>query len=465
MHRDIENDLFDIIETYCDSCKFNIMGCTFCSKYPSRKPSDIMAGKVECKFYSILDNEVTAGILGSAIGDALGVPVEFVDRTILEKHPINGMIGMGTHKQQAGTWSDDTSMTIALIKGLRQKSFNIDYIAQKFLDWYKKGVYTPNGEVFDIGEATQRALIRVDRGVRPEDAGGKSEMDNGNGSLMRILPMAYYLKDEKDIERRKTLVYAVSAITHGHIRSKVACHIWVEMIIKILNGFSLDESYSYIINEVNEYYMSRLETTEYDKFYNIFSGTLYSMDKNNIKSSGYVIDSLEAAIWCLLNSHSYREAVLLAVNLGGDTDTIGALTGGVAGIIYGLESIPNEWKSELVNSIIINNTAIQLYRKCYKSNSSRMKEHLMDTYRMSAIQAEDTYNYLREYSDLYEEYLIYMRKKDFPKHDAICIEGYTAERLYKETYLQPIGAYNYLVYLRHNTQDALKKLEHGLPRK
>lgn len=142
--RDIQNDLFDVKETYCESCKYNIPGKTWCSKYKRIKPVSVMIGRIKCEKYCMLNNVVMASIVGFAVGDALGVPVEFASREELSKNPVKDMKGKGTHNQKAGTWSDDTSLTIALIKALGDKEFNVDSIARRMMDWLYKGKYTAN---------------------------------------------------------------------------------------------------------------------------------------------------------------------------------------------------------------------------------------------------------------------------------------------------------------------------------
>lgn len=466
MHNNIQDDLFEIKETDCESCKFNILGCKYCSQYEDTKPAKVMTGKERCVKYVAHQNQVMAGIVGFAVGDALGVPVEFMSREELQQNPVDHMREYGSHNQPRGTWSDDTSLTLALIKGLREKEFSLDSIAKKACNWFQHAKYTPAGVVFDVGNATQKAIDQMLKGVSPEDAGGKTEFDNGNGSLMRILPMAFYLKDQQYMEERKRLVYLVSSFTHGHIRSKAACHILVELAIKMINGDTFEQAYQFITDVLSSYYKEQLPEAEVTKFTRIFSGELYQTEEKNIKSSGYVIDTLEAVIWCLIQTDSYKAAVLKAVNLGDDTDTIGAITGGLAGIMYGYESIPANWRNQLVNEIMVNNAAMQLYKKCYReSNVKLLEEHFIKDYNLKSKQAVDAINYLKEYTDIYEEYLYYERTKSFPRENAVSVAGLSAEDLYKSTYLGPVGAYNYLIYLRHDPKTALDKLKKGLPRK
>lgn len=219
--RNIQNDLFDVKETCCESCQYNMPGRTWCSKYKRIKPVNVMIGRTKCEKYCMLNNVIMASIVGFAVGDALGVPVEFASREELSKNPVKDMRGKGTHNQKAGTWSDDTSLTIALIKALGDKEFNVDSIARRMMDWLYKGKYTANGKVFDVGNTTREAIWRMHKGVPPIEAGGKDEYSNGNGSLMRIHPLAFYLLDVDNFEEKKNMIYQVSSLTHANIISKV----------------------------------------------------------------------------------------------------------------------------------------------------------------------------------------------------------------------------------------------------
>ena len=294
------------------------------------------------------------GIYGFIIGDALGVPVEFTDRFILEQDPVKNMREFGTHGQPKGTWSDDTSMMLATIDSLIDNNgYNLNNsfydMANKFVLWYKENKYTPNNQTFDIGNATRKALNNYISN-KNKSCGCGEISDNGNGSLMRILPLAYYFYvSNLDIEKRKEIVFEVSSITHSHIISEYGCLIYVEFILNILknqNDSNLLNVYISTIKEINTLLKkeNKENRTIIEKTYNkILSGKIYNEKYEKIKSSGYIVDTLEAVLWVILNTNSYTEAVLKAVNLGDDTDTIGALTGGIAGIIYKNYTIPTEW--------------------------------------------------------------------------------------------------------------------------
>lgn len=287
------------------------------------------------------------GIIGLAVGDALGVPVEFKSRLEIAENPVVSMRGYGTHAQPAGTWSDDTSLTLALLDSIIKKK-KVDYvdIMDKFSAWLMGNAYTATGEVFDIGNSTRTAIANYRQGIEPLKCGGTSECENGNGSLMRILPLAYYLREQWDdtMEARMELVHNVSALTHRHPISLIGCGIYINIALRLLG----DDADLYMgvdqgIKESFEYYDNKLydEVRSYARLRDL--SAFLKLPEKEIKSSGYVVDTLEAALWCLLNTDSYKDCVLKAVNLGADTDTVGAVAGGLAGIYYGADKIPEEW--------------------------------------------------------------------------------------------------------------------------
>lgn len=306
-----------------------------------------------------MSNKVFDGIIGLCVADALGVPVEFMNRKKLVEKPVTNMIGYGTHNQPLGTWSDDSSLTFCLMESL-YNGYNLQDIAISFVRWYKEGYWTPYGEVFDIGNATLQAISRIKRGSIPVEAGGKTEYDNGNGSLMRILPLSFYLLDKNDVAERFKTVKEVSSITHAHLRSIMACFFYVELAISLIKGKSIDESLDVTIHTFNSFYSNNHERTHFQR---ILDKKIAQLPDKDIYSSGYVIHSLEASLWCIYNSKSYEDAVLKAVNLGEDTDTTAAITGGLAGIIYGQESIPLKW----VNSLARKDDIFKLCERFYSA--------------------------------------------------------------------------------------------------
>ncbi|WP_390450012.1 ADP-ribosylglycohydrolase family protein [Chryseobacterium sp. Alg-005] len=313
-----------------------------------------------------MENVVKAGIFGVCIGDALGVPVEFKTRETLKRFPVTGYLEFMSWNQPKGTWSDDSSLTLCIAEELT-KGYDLEKIGQSFVKWNKYGHWTAHGKLFDIGGTTRHSIARLIKGESARFSGNIFEEDNGNGSLMRTLPLAFYLKDEEDIDKLYKTVKEVSAITHGHFRSVFACFIYVIFAIQLLKGKSKSEAYDYI----QETALRHAENQEFNPkeiqlFYRVLKNDISSYKEDEIQSGGYVLNSLEASLWCFLNSESYSEAVLKAVNLGEDTDTTGAITGGIAGIYYGFENIPQEWISELVRKDDIENLCIRLENKLMK---------------------------------------------------------------------------------------------------
>lgn len=302
-----------------------------------------------------MSNSVLDGIMGLAVADALGVPVEFNSRNELTRYPVMGMRSFGTYNQPKGTWSDDTSLTLCLAESLT-KTLDYDNIMKNFINWFDKGDYTAHGDVFDIGNTTKESLIRYTKGISPLKCGGNNENDNGNGSLMRILPLIFYLQSEfglnfKDNKEGEIfdIIHNISSLTHRHKRSHIACGIYIFIASKLLTGKDKEIAVDSGVHDALEYYKKQEEyQIELSYFNRIGSKDFKNVLAHDIKSSGYVIDTLEAAIWCLLNTDDYKSCVLEAVNLGDDTDTVAAVAGGLAGILYGYKSIPNDWLEAIV---------------------------------------------------------------------------------------------------------------------
>ena len=310
-------------------------------------------------------NNALNGVMGLCVADALGVPVEFMDRDTLLNNPVVDMRAYGTYNQPAGTWSDDSSMTLCLVDSL-SKGLDYNDIMTNFMRWFEKGKYTPFGEVFDIGISTREALLRFERGIFPIDCGGVSEYDNGNGSLMRILPILFYLQsiygsEFQDIDEAFKIIHNVSALTHGHKRSQIACGIYISIASEILKQMDLKAAIESGIYKAIEYYIKQNDfMDELTYFARLTERDFCETPLEEIKSSGYVVDTLESAIWCLLNTNNYKDCVLKAVNLGGDTDTVAAVVGGLAGLRYGYDNIPKEWLATIAKGEYIKDLCEQL---------------------------------------------------------------------------------------------------------
>lgn len=300
--------------------------------------------------------KIKSVMIGHAVGDALGVPVEFASREEIAENPVTDMEGFGTYPYPAGTWSDDTSMSLAALDSLTSNEIKWDEIMSNFGKWLDNGEYTPSGEAFDVGRTCLNAIISYfTKGTTATESGGTDEYSNGNGSLMRIHPFALYEYFNKT--QNLDVIHNASALTHAHERSKMACGIYSFVLWELLNK-PLKESIRRGLNKAKRYYHDWDEMKSYYKmlFRRIGLTELHFEDpdtfervkREEIKSTGYVVDTIEAAIWCLMNTHSYKECVLMAVNLGDDTDTVAAIAGGLAGALYGYESIPEEWRNTLI---------------------------------------------------------------------------------------------------------------------
>ena len=285
-------------------------------------------------------------IIGHAVGDAMGVPTEFCIREYLLKNPVKEMIGSDKTGQPAGSWSDDTSMEIATIDSfIQNKEFNYDDIMHKWEEWINEAKYTANNDTFDVGRTCLRAIRNHSLGTEPLKCGTDGEQSNGNGSLMRILPVALYSYYRKlDVNEIIKLTNELSSLTHKHDISKLGCYIYVRYIMFLLDGKNKNEAYELIktldYSTYDEYAISKYER--------ILKNDIASYTIDNILSTGYVVDTLECALWILLNANSYKETIIATTNIGNDTDTIGAIAGSMAGIIYAYDSIPTSWIDKLM---------------------------------------------------------------------------------------------------------------------
>lgn len=342
----------------CEGCAHFIKGnALHCRKFSSdTKPRDVMFARKECsEFHSStplqidISNEAQSrlfgGVFGFCVGDMLGVPVEFSSRQERMSDPARELRAYGTYHQPFGTWSDDTSLMLCLMDAMCEEDL-LNQLSRNMLAFYKNGMFTPNGVVFDIGNSTAQALQKMAAGVSPVKCGGSSTMDNGNGSLMRILPLAF-ARTKWDDHTFIRMVEDVSSFTHAHPRSKLACIFYTYLASELYAGVerfrALDNTIRFITDNCKRTYASELASYSY-----VLDKSFLAAESENIRSSGYVIHTLEALLWSFYRTNSFRDAVLTAVNLGGDTDTIAALAGGLAGIWYGYSAIPSNWVENIL---------------------------------------------------------------------------------------------------------------------
>lgn len=291
--------------------------------------------------------KIKAVVIGHAVGDALGVPVEFCSREELNDKPITEMVGYGSYPVPPGAWSDDTSMSVAALDSLANGSIDFEEIMDNFVKWCSCDDYTPTGEMFDIGRTCLTAIRKylTNDNLSAVESGLNDEYSNGNGSLMRIHPfalMAHY--NRKAHSEWEEFIENASSLTHAHERSKLACKIYTLVLFHLLDDPNKD-SVALALRRAECHYRDSEECNHYIR---LFDGGFFKTTEKEIRSTGYVVDTLEAALWCLMTTNTYAECVLKAVNLGDDTDTVAAVAGGLAGALYGYDSIPQDWRNTLI---------------------------------------------------------------------------------------------------------------------
>lgn len=313
-------------------------------------------------------------LLGLAVGDALGVPVEGSRREVRREDPIREMRAYGRHHQPAGTWSDDTSMTICLMHSLIEKGIDCTDQMRRYADWALDHQYTARGEAFDTGTTTYHAIMCHLDGLPATLCGGADDRDCGNGSLMRTMPIGFYLRTKY---RRRVLepqaakvIHKVSDVTHAHPRCEMACGIYCSVLFRLLDGGDLLEAVTEGIESALAFYREQRAFAEVLADFETLPA-VYTWTEDQIDSGGYVLSTLQAALWCLLTTDSYTECVLQAVNLGRDTDTTAAVAGALAGLWYGADEIPEEWLKALAKCDELTALAERFAEACVNESSNR----------------------------------------------------------------------------------------------
>lgn len=286
-------------------------------------------------------------LLGLACGDAVGTTVEFHARGSFE--PVTDMIGGGPFRLKAGEWTDDTSMALCLAASLAETGeFNPDDQMRRYCDWWRKGYMSSNGYCFDIGNTTKWSLAAYNEGGGPF-SGSTDPHSAGNGCIMRLAPVPMFAFP--DAERAIVLSGESSRTTHGAVECIESSQLFGGILCAALGGAKTEETLSSVD-------AGRFESP---KVRAIAQGDYRNKNIDDIRGSGYVIECLEAALWCFQNSASFEEAVLKAVNLGDDADTTGAVCGQIAGACYGESGIPEHWLSKLVIADEMRNLADGLF--------------------------------------------------------------------------------------------------------
>ena len=297
-----------------------------------------------------MDNKLLSMIMGVALGDALGLPAQFYERKVLDKYPITKM--EAGEEGASGTYSDDTAMTLCTLASLVENNWklNLHDIMARFINWYGHGYMAVKNITIDVGIATRKAIQRAYDGVPLDQCGGFGKWDCGNGSLMRISPLIFYFYKNSEADILKT-TGEVSALTHAHDRCKMCCYIYVKLGLVLLNNANADKKELFktamkeLVPELHKKF-SASDVMLLNRLYDI--DTFVKTNRDDIKSSGYVIDTLEASLWCFLTTNNFKDCILTAVNLGDDADTVAAIAGALAGLYYGYEAIPNEWIEQLL---------------------------------------------------------------------------------------------------------------------
>ena len=288
-----------------------------------------------------------ATLLGLACGDAVGTTVEFKSRGSFP--PVTGMTGGGPFRLQKGQWTDDTSMALCLAHSLvHNKGFNAEDQMNRYCNWYQLGYMSCTGECFDIGNTVRAALHDFMENRNPF-AGSTDPYSAGNGAIMRLapIPMFYAL----DFDRTVHFSGESSRTTHAAYEAIECAKLFGAQIRTALLGGSKQEILT------GSGYISSLPPV-----LELASGKYQDKDRSEVKGSGYVLHSLEAALWCFANTENYEAAVLLAANLGDDADTTAAVVGQLAGAFYGMEGIPELWLEAVAERENIKDLAAELFR-------------------------------------------------------------------------------------------------------
>ena len=293
-------------------------------------------------------------LLGLACGDALGTTLEFKPPGTFK--PVVNIVGGGPFRLKPGEWTDDTSMALCLAESLIEcKGFDPKDQMERYLRWYREGHLSSNGFCFDIGNTTHSALMRFESTGDPY-SGSIDKYSAGNGSIMRLAPVPLFFAG--DPEKAIELSGWSSLTTHGNVLCIDACRYLGGLIVGAVRGASKEELLSKMYCPVAGLWNHRLLASEIAA---IARGSFKKKNPPAIKGRGFVVASLEAALWAFYNSSSFEEGCLKAVNLGDDADTTGAVYGQLAGAFYGAEGIPEVWRSKIVMRRLIEGYAEKLF--------------------------------------------------------------------------------------------------------
>lgn len=295
----------------------------------------------------IFKHQLKSAIYGLAVGDALGVPYFSINQEEMCPKEEISMIKGGTHDKPEGTWSDETSLTLILLDSLSDKRFSLKNLIENSLNWFEEGEYTIDSEAFGIEPQTLSILTQLSEGSSLRRVLREGDLNDGNSALIKILPLAFWLINEPSIKKRKKMIDDICSITNSDDISKLVCHYYVEFAIQLVNGNDMNLAYSETNRLMRKHYGGKQHAHLLGAFEMILTTRIAWVDKTHIKADDSAIHTLEAVIWSLINSTGYENCMKRAVSLGGNTDTIAAVVGGLAGIFYGYERIPKRWLEQL----------------------------------------------------------------------------------------------------------------------
>lgn len=283
-------------------------------------------------------------LLGLAIGDALGAAVEFQSPGTFD--PVTDYRGGGPHRLEPGEWTDDTSMALALADSIAHTGWDLNDQARRYVAWWKHGDYSVNGRCFDIGITTRTALSSFEQSGDARSSGSRSERSSGNGSIMRLAPVPIRFADQfpGDIGQLSTLAEESSLPTHASSQCLSSCRYFSIVLAGLIQGVDRDEVLSPDWEPLQQLRSIERLHAEVDE---VAAGSFRRRQPPEIRGSGYVVKSLEAALWAFHNATDFRDAVLRAVNLGDDADTTGAVCGQLAGAYWGESGISEHWLTGL----------------------------------------------------------------------------------------------------------------------
>lgn len=277
----------------------------------------------------MIQDRLAGSLVGLAVGDCVGAAVEFRERDTFPE--VKDMIGGGPFNLPVGYWTDDTSMALCLAESLIENpELNTQDLLNRFLQWYRRGYNSSTGRCFDIGNTTRSALREFEK--TGSLLHNTHFMDAGNGSIMRLAPAAirYYNNEDKAV----AVAIAQGETTHGSVECRDSCDLMATLLVR---AYNVSDKQEIIGIPAKNHWANSVKAIL----------TTLDVERDEVQSTGYVIHTLHAALWCFKHTDNFRDAILLATNLGEDADTVAAVTGQIAGAYYGLSGIPQEWRDKL----------------------------------------------------------------------------------------------------------------------